>query len=166
MGGLAEHDPHQHSNAASKRGVVALHATAFVPESKRDFFQDQGMAFLFGESTPGPCRPRRVNVGGSRTSFIFSSEADDKPLPFGSGFASEDELGPDTQFDVDFRRKFHNWSLDKGMKFMINYKSPLIKNTDLFDLLKFGCWGKLRNISGEGLAVVGKRMAAQMSKWM
>lgn len=38
----------------------------------------------------------------------------------------------------DWRQK-HNYFLDRGMKFMVVYKSPEVVSTDLFDLERFGC---------------------------
>merc|ERR1712157_540782 len=61
---------------------------------------------------------------------------------------------------------FHNWFLDKGMKFMVSYKSPLIRKTDLFDQLKFGCWDDLRDMEGEDLiSAAVERMGKILAKW-
>lgn len=38
--------------------------------------------------------------------------------------------------------RHHNRALDRGMKFMMNSKSPLINWTDIMDLDKFGCYNE------------------------
>jgi len=38
-------------------------------------------------------------------------------------------------------RKRHNYNLDRGTKFAVVHKSPIIVDSDIFDDEKFGCYG-------------------------
>jgi len=57
----------------------------------------------------------------------------------GSSFLGVPFLGPAKENDNFEWRKRHNYSLDRGAKFGVVYKSPLILDSDLFDLESFGC---------------------------
>lgn len=72
--------------------------------------------------------------------------------------------GVDAMFNGDFRRMSHNYSLDRGMKFMINYRTPSIEHTDLFDLDKFGCFDDLRD-EPIGVAETQAHASKAVERW-
>jgi len=49
------------------------------------------------------------------------------------------DLGEGPNMTVKEQREQHNFYLDRGLKFNISYKSPMITGTDMFDLDKYGC---------------------------
>eukprot|EP00931_Biecheleriopsis_adriatica_P039420 TRINITY_DN22542_c0_g2_i2.p1 TRINITY_DN22542_c0_g2~~TRINITY_DN22542_c0_g2_i2.p1 ORF type:complete len:317 (-),score=70.77 TRINITY_DN22542_c0_g2_i2:79-1029(-) len=92
----------------------------------------------------GKLRPRQAHLASE---FLEVPEAcswpsaPSRPAPKSSFFifGKKDyfELDPGSIFSW---RKQHNYFLDRGMKFMINYRTPQLTGTDLFDLEKFGCF--------------------------
>eukprot|EP00927_Polykrikos_kofoidii_P062647 TRINITY_DN57450_c0_g1_i1.p1 TRINITY_DN57450_c0_g1~~TRINITY_DN57450_c0_g1_i1.p1 ORF type:complete len:282 (+),score=22.89 TRINITY_DN57450_c0_g1_i1:79-924(+) len=61
--------------------------------------------------------------------------------------------------DAGFRQKFRESSFDKGMKFEVVHKTPLITSTDLFDVHKFGCRTGRTPPSNNPLGSVARKLA-------
>eukprot|EP00440_Ansanella_granifera_P047674 gb/GFBE01051638.1/.p1 GENE.gb/GFBE01051638.1/~~gb/GFBE01051638.1/.p1 ORF type:complete len:318 (+),score=71.58 gb/GFBE01051638.1/:1-954(+) len=59
-------------------------------------------------------------------------------------------------------RKQHNYFLDRGMKFMIHYRTPQITGTNLFDQEQFGCVTQRGPIKGEGLEGLATKLSAKV----
>lgn len=64
--------------------------------------------------------------------------------------------------NVEWRQR-HNYSLDRGTKFGVIYKSPTILHTDLFDIEEFGCH-ESRGFKGLGSLRFMKRLKGNYGK--
>jgi hypothetical protein len=81
----------------------------------------------------GPAQPE------AKTSFVLGKLMSKLT---GKGVNAADEYFTGRTWSPSEWRRRHNYFLDRGMKFMVSYKSPMIGGTDLFDLEKFACYEK------------------------
>eukprot|EP00929_Paragymnodinium_shiwhaense_P029237 TRINITY_DN16800_c0_g1_i1.p1 TRINITY_DN16800_c0_g1~~TRINITY_DN16800_c0_g1_i1.p1 ORF type:complete len:293 (+),score=17.66 TRINITY_DN16800_c0_g1_i1:144-1022(+) len=133
---------HQLVNPHCKPRYEGIAPGAFVCTPRPRLGASEASAFL--DVTPSaPARlshhATRQGSGVDGSAFIRKHPAEGLPHPVPSSFKAFPKYKPEDGYDSKFRRKFHNWFLENGMKFQVAYKSPLIQNTDMFDLMKFGC---------------------------
>lgn len=126
-----------HAVATELFGAEPLHSSEH--HAATPLAAPTGFKLLTSPGTPTPATiTRHAGPAGCGSSFLLDSGGQAAVL----GMVKEDVdpfKDPNVFAPVVWRRQ-HNYFVDRGTKFMVTYKSPVITGTDLFDLEKFGCY--------------------------